>query len=60
MKVNKYSFYALNVILIVAMILGSYELVEMKTLVDVFIIPAFVISASLRYKADTSKKQTST
>ena len=57
MKVNKYAFYALNVILTVTMLVGSFELVEMKTLVDVFIIPAFIVSISLRYKAEKIKKQ---
>mgnify|MGYP003681071324 CR=1 FL=1 len=34
---------------------GFYELIDIKTLVGVFITPAFIISASLRYKSKKEK-----
>ncbi len=54
MKINKVGYYILNAILFIAIIVGFYEVIDIKTLVGVFITPAFIISASLRYK---SKKE---
>ena len=54
MKINKIGYHILNAILIISIILGFYELIDIKTLVGVFITPAFIISASLRY---TNKKE---
>jgi hypothetical protein len=55
MNINKRGWYALNLMLLLSLIIGYYELVEMKTLVAVFITPAFIVSASLRYKAKKEK-----
>ncbi|WP_155827832.1 hypothetical protein [Gillisia sp. JM1] len=49
MKINKTGFIILNIILFASIIVGYYELIEIKTLVAVFITPAFIISASLQY-----------
>ncbi len=55
MKINKIGYHILNIILFASIILGFYELIEIKTLVAVFLTPAFIISASLRY--GTKKKK---
>jgi hypothetical protein len=55
MNINKRGWYALNLMLLLSLIIGYYELVEMKILVAVFITPAFIVSASLRYKAKKEK-----
>jgi len=55
MNINKKGWYALNFMLLLSLIIGYYELVEIKTLVAVFITPAFIVSASLRYKANRKK-----
>jgi hypothetical protein len=49
MKINKTGFIILNLILFAAIIVGFYELIEIKSLVAIFITPAFIISASLQY-----------
>lgn len=51
MKINKTGYYFLNAMLFIAIIVGFYELIDIKTMVGVFITPAFIISASLRYKS---------
>jgi hypothetical protein len=51
MNINKAGFYILNILLLLSIILGFYELVEIKTLVGVFITPAFILAASLSYKS---------
>ena len=55
MKINKVGYYILNAILFISIIIGFYELIDIKTLVGVFITPAFIISASLRYKSKKEK-----
>ncbi|MFN4764117.1 hypothetical protein ACKGJN_13390 [Gillisia sp. Q332] len=55
MKINKIGFYILNVILFSAIIIGQYEWIEPQTVISIFIIPAFIISASLTYGV-TNKK----
>lgn len=55
MKINKTGFYILNAILILTIIFGHYELVEIKTLVAVFITPAFIMAVSLGYKSKKEK-----
>ncbi len=55
MKINKVGYYILNAILFISIIVGFYELIAIKTLVGVFITPAFIISASLRYKSKKEK-----
>lgn len=55
MKINKRGWHALNFMLLLSLIIGYFELIETKTLVAVFIIPAFIISASLRYKSNKEK-----
>lgn len=50
MYINKSGFYVLNSILVLTIIIGHYELVSIKTLVAVFVTPAFTVSASLMYK----------
>jgi hypothetical protein len=47
MNINKTGFYILNALLFISIIVGFYELVEIKTLVGVFITPAFIVAASL-------------
>jgi len=54
MNINKTGFYILNILLFISIIMGFYEIVEIKTLVGVFITPAFIVAASLIYK---SKKE---
>ena len=51
MNINKTGFYILNILLLLSIILGFYELVEIKTLVGVFITPAFILAVSLSYKS---------
>ena len=51
MNINKTGFNILNILLL-SIILGFYELVEIKTLVGVFITPAFIVAASLSYKSE--------
>jgi len=55
MNINKKAWHALNLMLLLSLIIGYYELVEIKTLVAVFITPAFIVSASLSYKAKKEK-----
>ena len=55
MKINKVGYYILNAILFISIILGFYEVIDIQTLVGVFITPAFIISASLRYKSKKEK-----
>ncbi|WP_019037293.1 hypothetical protein [Psychroflexus tropicus] len=55
MNINKKAWYALNLMLLLSLVIGHYELVEIKTLVAVFITPAFIVSASLSYKAKKEK-----
>ena len=55
MKINKAGYYILNAILFISIIVGFYELIDIKTLIAVFITPAFIISASLRYKSKKEK-----
>jgi hypothetical protein len=51
MNINKTGFNILNALLFISVIVGFYELVEIKTLVGVFITPAFIVAASLKYKS---------
>jgi len=51
MNINKTGFNILNALLFISIIVGFYELVEIKTLVGVFITPAFIVAASLSYKS---------
>jgi hypothetical protein len=51
MNINKIGFCILNILLLLSIIIGFYELVEIKTLVGVFITPAFILAASLSYKS---------
>ena len=55
MKINKVGYYILNAILFISIILGFYEVIDIQTLVAVFITPAFIISASLRYRSKKEK-----
>ena len=55
MKINKIGWHILNVILFASIIVGFYELIDIKTLVGVFITPAFIISASLHYQSKKEK-----
>lgn len=55
MKINKVGYYILNAILFISIILGFYEVIDIQTLVGVFITPAFIISASLRYNSKNEK-----
>jgi len=55
MKINKTGFYILNALLFISIILGFYEFIDIKTLVGVFITPAFIILVSLRYKRTKEK-----
>ena len=57
MNINKTGFYILNILLLLSIILGFYELVEIKTLVGVFITPAFIVAASLGLKAKRQKQK---
>ncbi|RKS42779.1 hypothetical protein BC962_3066 [Gillisia mitskevichiae] len=57
MKINRTGFILLNIILFAAIIVGYYELVEIKELVSIFVIPAFIISASLQYGQKDRKKK---
>ena len=56
MKINKVGYYILNAILFISIILGFYEIIDIQTLVGVFITPAFIISASLQYKSKKEKQ----
>lgn len=49
MKINKTGYILLNLILLASIVVGFYELVDIKTLVSVFITPAFIVSAFIRY-----------
>ncbi len=55
MKINKTGFYILNVILFSAIIAAQYEWIEPRTVINVFIVPAFIISASLTYRVKNKK-----
>ena len=55
LKINKIGYHILNIILFASIIVGFYELIDIKTLVGVFITPAFIISASLGYKSKKEK-----
>ena len=57
MKINKTGFIILNIILFAAIIVGYYELIEIRTFVTIFIIPAFIISASLQYGQKNRKTE---
>ena len=43
MNINKTGFNILNALLFISITVGFYELVEIKTLVGVFITPAFSV-----------------
>ena len=43
MNINKTGLNILNALLFISIIVGFYELVEIKTLVGVFITPAFSV-----------------
>ena len=43
MNINKAGFLILNILLFISITVGFYELVEIKTLVGVFITPAFSV-----------------
>jgi hypothetical protein len=47
MNINKTGFNILNALLFISIIVGFYGLVKIKTLVGVFITPAFIVAASL-------------
>jgi hypothetical protein len=47
MNINKTGFNILNALLFISIIVGFYELVEIKKLVGVFITLAFIVAASL-------------
>ncbi|MFV9484904.1 hypothetical protein ACNI3T_13730 [Christiangramia sp. ASW11-125] len=47
----------LNILLLLGIIIGQYEWLEPKTIIHVFFITAFVISASLFPLAKESKKK---
>ena len=47
----------LNALLILAIIIGQYELLEPKTVIDIFVIPAFIISTSLFLFSKKSAKE---
>lgn len=49
MKINKTGLFILNAILFSAVVIGHYGWIEPKTVLAVFITPAFIISASLTY-----------
>lgn len=55
MKINKTGFYILNGILFSAIVVGQFEWIEARTVLSVFIIPAFIISASLTYGVTKNK-----
>jgi len=52
MNINKTGFNILNALLFISITVGFYDLVEVKTLVGVFITPAFIVAASLSYKSE--------
>lgn len=57
MKIHKAYYYVLNTILFLTIIFGYYELVSIKTLVAVFIIPAFIMAVSLGKKVKNSTQE---
>ena len=57
MKINKIGYYILNLVLFAAIIIGQYEWLEPKSVISIFIIPAFIISASLTYKTKEKKDE---
>lgn len=57
MKINKIGYHILNVLLFAAIILAQYEWIEPKLVISIFIIPAFIISASLTYKTKEKKDE---
>jgi len=55
MNINKTGFNILNALLFISITVGFYDLVEIKTLVGVFITPAFSVAASLGFKSKKAK-----
>ena len=46
-KKNKFGLIILNSLLFTGIIVGQYELLDLKSVIYIFIVPAFIISASL-------------
>jgi len=57
MKINKLGYYILNVLLFTAIIIGRYEWIDPKSVISIFILPAFIISATLTYKTKEKKNE---
>ena len=57
MKINKAGFIILNLLLFIAIIVGQYEWISPKSVIHVFVIPAFIISASLQYGMKKKKNE---
>ncbi len=57
MKINKTGFVILNLLLFIAIIVGQYEWISPKSVIHVFVIPAFIISASLQYSTKKKKNE---
>ena len=57
MKINKTGFVILNLLLFIAIIVGQYEWISTKSVIHIFVIPAFIVSASLTYKTKEKKDE---
>ena len=56
MKINRIGYFLLNCLLFAAILVGYYEVLELKSVVAIFTVPAFIISASLQYGLQKGKK----
>lgn len=57
MKINKIAYHILNVLLFAAIIIGQYGWIEAKSVISIFVLPAFIISATLTYNAKDKKSE---
>lgn len=55
MRINKTGFIILNLLLLMSIIIGQYEWIAPRSVINIFVVPAFIISASLQY--GTKKKK---
>jgi len=57
MRINKKGFIILNLLLLISIIVGQYEWISPKSVINIFVVPAFIISASLQYGTKKKKEE---
>lgn len=57
MRINKTGFIILNLLLLMSIIIGQYEWIAPRSVINIFVVPAFIISASLQYGTKKMKDE---